>query len=60
MHCWSFIGLEPGGPELMMREWKRLIFPGLHSRLLCSRESAGNREREREGERERERQGPKL
>ena len=51
--CWSLIELEPGGPESMMRELKkgkRLIFPGLHSWLSCSRESARNREIERERE----------
>ena len=45
--CWSFNGAEPGGLESTMRkvkEGKRLIFPGLHSRLLSSRESARNRE----------------
>ena len=54
--CWSFNGLEPGGPELRMRmkEGKRLMFPGLHSRLSRSRESTRNREREREREKERE------
>ena len=46
-----------------VKEGKRLIFPGLRSRLLRSRESARNREREREREREMERKkdtGPKL
>ena len=38
-----------------MKEGKRLIFPGLHSWLLHSRESARNRERERERERKKER-----
>ena len=37
-----------------VKEGKRLIFPGLHSRLPRSRESARNRERERERERERD------
>ena len=23
LNCWSFIGQEPGGPELTMREWKK-------------------------------------
>ena len=36
-----------------MKEGKRLIFPGLHSRPSRSRESARNRKRERERERER-------
>ena len=34
-----------------VKEGKRLIFPGLHSRLSHSRESARNRERERERKR---------
>ena len=59
--CWSFNGPEPGGPELRMRvkEGKRLMFPGLRSRLSRSRESTRNRERERErkGERKRDRHG---
>ena len=71
--CWSFNGPEPGGPELTMRvkKVKRLIFPGLHSQLPHSRESARTREREGERERARERKkerkkkkketwGPKL
>ena len=37
-----------------MKEVKRLILPGLCSRLLRSRESARNREIDRERERERE------
>ena len=48
------------GADERVKEGKRLIFPGLHSRLSRSRESAREREREREGERERERGGPKL
>ena len=39
-----------------VKEGKRLIFPGLHSQLSCSRESVRNREIERE----KERRGPKL
>ena len=46
------------------KEGKRLIFPGLHSQLSQSRESARNREREsereREGKKERKTRGPKL
>ena len=38
-----------------MKEGSRLIFPGLCSQLLHSRESARNRERDRERVRERER-----
>ena len=38
-----------------MKEGKRLIFPGLNSRLLRSRESARNREGGREREREKDR-----
>ena len=37
------------------KEGKRLIFPGLHSQLLRSRESARNREIEIDREREKER-----
>ena len=39
-----------------VKEGKRLIFPGLHSRLSHSRESARNRERERK----KKTWGPKL
>ena len=35
-----------------MKEGKRLIFPGLHSWPLCSRESASNKEIERKRGRE--------
>ena len=38
-----------------VKQVKRLIFPGLCSRLPRSRESARNRERERERERKKER-----
>ena len=38
------------------KEGKRLIFPGLCSRVPHSRESAGNREGEGDGERERKRE----
>ena len=38
------------------RKKERLIFPGLHSQLSNSRESARKRERDRERERERERE----
>ena len=54
--CWSFNGPEPGGLELTMKrvkEGKRLIFLGLHSRVSCSRESARNREIEKESKKER-------
>ena len=37
-----------------MKEIKRLIFPGLHSRLPCSRESARNRWRETEKKRKKD------
>ena len=58
--CWSFIGPEPGGPELMVRvkEGKKLIFPGLRSQLSCSRSQPEiyiciyiDRDRDRERER---------
>ena len=52
-----------GVDDERVKEEKRLICPGLCSRLSLSRESARNREREREREREMERNkdtGPKL
>ena len=39
-----------------VKEEKRLIFPGLRSRLSCSRELARNRERETETEKERKKE----
>ena len=45
-----------------VKEEKRLIFPGLRSRLSCSRESARNiyieRDRDRDKKREKERKTP--
>ena len=43
-----------------MKEGKRPIVLGLGSGLLCSRESARNREIGREREKDRQTQGPKL
>ena len=39
-----------------MKEGERLTFPGLRSRILCSRKSVRNTERDREREREREKE----
>ena len=44
-----------GVDDERVKEVKRLLFPGLCSRLLSSRASARNRERERERERKKER-----
>ena len=53
-----------GVDDERVKERKRLIFPGLRSRLSSSRESARNREREREREKvrkeDRQKWGPKL
>ena len=43
-----------------VKEGKRLIFPGLHSWLSRSRESARNRERERDRQTDRQTRGPKF
>ena len=54
---WSFNGPEPGCPESTMRKWKkeRIIFPGLRSRLSCSRDQPEiERERERKKERKKD------
>ena len=45
-----------GVDDERVKEGKRLIFPGLHSRPLRSRESARNRERKRKRGRERKRE----
>ena len=53
----SLNGPEPGWSRVKdekVKEGKRLIFPGLHSRPSRSRESARNRKRERKT------RGPKL
>ena len=47
---WSRVGDE------RVKERKRVIFPGLCSRLSCSRESARKRERERERKKERKKE----
>ena len=44
-----------GVDDERVKEVKRLIFPGLYSRLPRSRESARNREREKEKKRKKER-----